>query len=115
MNSELTKMILELVFSFLGLVISTVGIWAIKTYVFPWLKTKLGDATFDSLLERISTFMSAAEEKFSQSEGEAKSAWVISQIQDIFPKLDKDYIQSLIDGLMKPLEKEGIINQGKAA
>lgn len=110
MTNELTKMILEIIFSFVGLVISTVSIWAIKNYVAPWLKTKLGDAKYQSLLDRLGTFMSAAEERFGVGQGKDKSAWVIEQVQGIFPEFPAEYIQALIDGLMAPLANEGLVN-----
>lgn len=110
MTNEITKMVLEIIFSFVGLVISTVTIWVIKTYVAPWLKTKLGDVKYNSLLERLGTFMSAAETRFGVGSGSEKSAWVIDQVQAIFPGLGKEYVQALIDGLMRPLENDGIVN-----
>lgn len=103
-----------------GIAIAAIVIWVLRSYVIPWFKVKLeaakvrlGDDQYEALRNRLIDLMSAAEEKFREDEkaGTAKKEWVIDELVKMFPSVPKDIIGNLIDGLMLPLTKEGLLNQ----
>lgn len=105
--------ILKAVFSVVGAGLGTLIAWSFKTYVFPWLKVKLGNARYEALRARIKDLMAAAEEKFGSGEGAEKSAWVVNMVLGLFPNqpdVTKEYIEIIIKSLMQELTNEGVIN-----
>lgn len=102
--------VLKIVLYLLGGLLTALVVFTITTYVIPWIKVKIGENRFDMILNQVQSFMGAAEEHSDSMNGEEKSKWVIDRILEIFPKLNRDYIQALIDGSMRVLEQEGIVN-----
>lgn len=100
-----------------GVLLGCIALYMFHKYVAPWLadrceqiRQQLGDEEYYMLVERIKTFMAMAEQQVGPGNGKAKSTLVIEWITKLFPGIDKAYVQALIDGFMKPLEREGIIN-----
>ena len=104
------ELILKPILYILGSVLSGLAIFAVNAYLIPFLKQRLGDDKYNMLVAYIKMCMSAAEEKFPTWDGDLKSKWVIEQIQQQYPGLQNDYVQTLIDGLMQPLSIEGVVN-----
>lgn len=95
----------------LAIVVGALIVYLAARYVAPILREKLGDTRYNALVTRIKNLMCAAEQKFSEaSSGLTKSEFVIKLIREKFPKLDESYIQTIIDGLMAPMEAEGLVN-----
>ena len=113
---EILEYILKAVFSVVGAGLGALIGWAFKTYVFPWLKVKLGDARYDALRKRVKDLMAAAEERFGSGEGEAKENYVVNMVLGLFPNqpdVTKEYIEVIIKSLMQELTNEGVINVQK--
>lgn len=104
------ELVLKPILYILGSVLSGLAIFAVNVYLIPWMKEKLGEEQYNMLVAYIKMCMSAAEEKFPTWDGDKKSEWVIEQIKQQYPKLNNEYVQTLIDGLMQPLSVDGIIN-----
>ena len=101
----------------LGTIVGLLIIFVVTKYVIPWLKSKLGESKFEYILEQIQAFMCAIEEK-NEKEGrtltsEEKAEWVVDRVIEIFPKLNREYIKALIDGSMRALTQDGLINYQK--
>lgn len=101
----------------LGALLGCAAIYLVRKYVAPWLEAKraalkqqVGEDEYYLLISQIKTFMAMAEQQIGAGNGKAKSALVISWVQKLFPELEEDYIQALIDGFMTPLQQQGIIN-----
>lgn len=95
----------------LAFVVCALIVYLASRYVAPILREKLGDTRYNALVTRVKDLMCAAEQKFSEaSSGLTKSAFVIKLIREKFPNLDETYIQTVIDGLMAPMEAEGLLN-----
>ena len=119
---DITKIdasIIALLFG-VGAIIAIVSLVLIRKYVVPWinekrelLKQQLGDEQYNSLVEQIKTFMACAEVQIGAGNGKEKSKLVIQWIKEIFPEVREDYVQALIDGFMKVLTNEGILNTKK--
>lgn len=77
------------------------------------IKQQLGDEQYNALVEQIKTFMACAEVQIGAGNGKEKSKLVIQWIKEIFPEVREDYVQALIDGFMKVLTNEGILNTKK--
>lgn len=100
-----------------GMVLAGVCIVLFKKYVAPWLdekreliKSQLGTEEYNFLTSLIKNFMAMAEERIGAGHGKQKSELVISWVKEIFPNVNTDYVQALIDGFMKVLTKDGILN-----
>ena len=92
-------------------VLAALLIYAVKRYLVPFLREKLGDTRFEALTKYVRLLMCAAEEKFTETAaGLSKSDYVISLVKKKFPGIDDSYIQTIIDGLMRPLTAEGCVN-----
>lgn len=103
-----------------GMVLAIVCVVLFKKYVAPWLeekreliKSQLGTEEYNYLASQIQNFMAMAEERLGAGHGKQKSELVISMIKEIFPNVNTDYVQALIDGFMKVLTNEGILNSKK--
>ena len=100
-----------------GVLLGCIALYMFHKYVSPWLaerceqiRQQLGNEKYYMLADRIKTFMAMAEQQVGHGNGKTKSALVIGWIMKLFPGVEKAYVQALIDGFMKPLEQEGIIN-----
>ena len=96
-----------------GVVAGLLIIFVVTRYIIPWLKTKLGESKFTYILEQVQAFMCAIEENSGGRTGEEKAEWVIDQIVAMFPKLNREYVKALIDGSMRALTQDGLINYSK--
>jgi len=105
--------ILRIVLYVLGGVLTAIVVFAVSRYVIPWLKTKLGDEKLTYILTMVQEFMSAIEENPEGKTGPEKAEWVIDRVMEIFPKLNRSFIKALINGSMRFLEQEGIVNYQK--
>lgn len=95
----------------LAIAVGALIVYLVARYIAPILREKLGDTRYNALVNRIKNLMCAAEQKFSEvGSGLTKSEFVIKLIREKFPKLDESYIQTVIDGLMAPMEAEGLLN-----
>lgn len=101
------------IFEALGVAIGLLITFIVTRYVIPWLKSKLGESKFLYILERVQQFMCAIEENPEGRTGEEKAEWVTDQILKIFPKLERSYVRALIDGSMRALTQDGLINYHK--
>jgi len=115
MNAILSEILKNLLYV-IALGVGSIILWAGKTYALPWLKTKLGEATYLAVKGYVKDLMAAAEQKFDEVlAGKKKSEWVTDKILEKWPALNREYVQTIIDGLMRQLENEGIINVNKTA
>lgn len=103
-----------------GMAFAIVCVVLFRKYVAPWIaekreliKAQLGTEEYNSLTTMIQTFMAMAEERIGSGHGKEKSALVIAWIKEKFPNINTDYVQALIDGFMKVLTNEGILNSKK--
>lgn len=102
--------VLAIVLYGVGFIVVSLAGYAIVEYVIPWLKNILGDSTFTRVLTQVQLFMTAAEQSFGKHTGKEKADWVIEQVVKMFPKLNREYVKSLIEGSMKALTDDGLIN-----
>ena len=100
-----------------GAAVAIICVMLFKKYVVPWLDAKreliesqLDTEEYNNLTSMIQTFMAMAEERIGTGHGKQKSELVISWIKEKFPGINTDYVQALIDGFMKVLTKDGILN-----
>jgi len=113
MNTIL-EMVFKAVLYIVGAAIGSLILWAGKQYALPWLKTKLGEARYNAIKARVKDLMAAAEKQITDSgSGKTKSEWVTGFVVSIWPDLNAEYVQAIIDGLVQPLTNEGIINVNK--
>lgn len=103
-----------------GMVLTGVFVVLFKKYVAPWIaekreliKSRLDTEEYNFLTSLIQNFMAMAEERIGAGHGKQKSELVISWIKEKFPNVNTDYVQALIDGFMKVLTNEGILNSKK--
>lgn len=108
---------ITLIFVGIGITIGVVSVVLFKKYIAPWLeekreliKSQLGTEEYNYLSSQIQNFMAMAEERIGAGHGKQKSELVISWVKEIFPNVNTDYVQALIDGFMKVLTKDGILN-----
>lgn len=98
----------------LGIALSAIAIWAIKTYLVPWLTVKLGAEKYADLKAKIKDLMAAAEVVYDKiGQGKEKSDWVVEQIGKLGLKVSEDTIRNLISGLMIPLENANVVNRNR--
>ena len=93
-----------------GCIIGLLIIFVVTRYVIPWLKTKLGESKYIYILSQVQEYMCAIEERSDLLTGEQKAEWVTDQIMTLFPKLNREYVRALIDGSMRYLTQEGLVN-----
>ena len=106
-----------LILTGVGCALAIVFVALFKKYVAPWLnekreliKSQIGTEEYNNLTSMIRTFMAMAEERIGSGHGKQKSELVIAMIKEKFPDVNTDYVQALIDGFMKVLTKDGILN-----
>jgi len=114
---EVIQPVLQSIFRYciyvLAFVVVALIAYLVKRYVIPFLREKLGEERFDALTKYVRLLMCTAEQKFQKAaSGLSKSEYVISLVKKKFPDLDESYIQTVIDGLMRPLTAEGCVNVG---
>lgn len=109
--SEILQNLILAVLGAIGAALGCLIVWAFKTYVLAWLKIKVESIQNKFIKDKVKEFMVAAEKKWKESgSGLLKSEWVIEQVSKLFPKINPEYIQTLIENLMKPLEESKEIN-----
>lgn len=101
----------------IGTILSIAAIYLFRKYVAPWIdakkeqiKQEIGDEQYASLVQYIKTFMATAEVQLGGGNGKEKSELVIEWITSLFPGIDADYVQALIDGFMRPLAQQGLLH-----
>lgn len=86
-------------------------LYLVFRYIAPFLKEKLGETRYNALVSRVKGLMCAAERNITGvAAGLSRSQYVIKLVKEKFPTLDDAYIQTIIDGLMAPMENEGLVN-----
>ena len=92
------------------------GLYLFKTYLLPWIQTRIGTGNFNTMLSFVRNYMASAEVKFPKTKtGKDKAAWVIEQVTAQLKKLgiyiEEEVIQAAIDGSMAALENANIVNR----
>lgn len=112
--TEFLNLLIKLVFSGLGLIVS----WAVSTYVIPWIKSKLTSQQIKMVKDYIFTLIRSAEQMQSigqlNEEGltpqEAKKAYVLAAVKARVEKwgftFDEEEISDLIEGLIKEAKND---------
>ena len=100
MNPELIAKIVEAVVTILLAVISA--------YIIPWLKNKLGDDKYATLLEFAEIVVRSAEKLYTPEEWEKKKEYalelVMAKAEEVGLKLSYDEINAIIEGAVQAVK-----------
>lgn len=87
--------------------IITIVVFAVGTFLLPWIKQKIGTAKTAELLRWVGIFVRAAEQIFRESGmGEQKKAYVLQKLQEKGYSLDIDAIDDMIEAAVLDLNRE---------
>ena len=90
--SELTKAIVSVV------------LILISAYLVPWLKTYIGDAKYQQILDMAETAVQAAEKKYTVEEWAQKKAYVVNMVsrkaKDIGIEIEEKEIDAIVEGMV---------------
>ena len=92
----------------------TIIVAIVARYTIPMLKTKIGDAQFNTILQWASVFVSAAEKIFiGDKKGEEKREFVIKMLtekaKELKLDLTEEQIRALLESALAALKAEGFI------
>lgn len=113
---SLLSTLLSYLFYVVGSVLGIIGIWAVKQYLIPFLKEKLGLDAYTALTTKIKDLMASAESNpdfIGSGHGSDKKEWVIAQLKALGVNFNEDYVRNLINGFTNELTAQGVINQKK--
>ena len=100
MNPELITKIVEAVVTILLALISA--------YVIPWLKNKVGDDKYATLVEFAEIVVRSAEKLYTQEEWEKKKEYalelVLAKSESMGLKLEYDEINAIIEGAVQAVK-----------
>lgn len=100
MNPELITKITEL--------IVTIIIAVISIYVIPWLKTKVGDDKYNTILEYAETLVRSAEKIYTVEEWKTKKDYAVhllnKKIESMGLKISESEINAIIEGAVQAVK-----------
>lgn len=87
--------------------IITIVVFAVGTFLLPWIKQKIGAAKTAELLRWVGIFVRAAEQIFRESGmGEQKKAYVLQKLQEKGYSVDLEAIDDMIEAAVLDLNRE---------
>lgn len=88
--------------------IVTVIVIIISAYVIPWLKNKIGDDKFATIVEFAEIVVRSAEKIYTQEEWAQKKAYAVQMVtakcKEIGIDLDADEINAIIEGAVQAVK-----------
>ena len=85
----------------------TIVVFAVGTFLLPWIKQKIGASKTTEMLRWVGIFVRAAEQIFSDSGmGNQKKAYVLRKLQEKGYSLDIDAIDDMIEAAVLDLNRE---------
>lgn len=101
MDSEITKVIIQAIFSVIAIIITG--------YLIPWLKGMIGDDKYATLVDFTAFAVRAAEQIYTPEQWQAKKAYVLKCVEDKAQEIGLDLsavdIENLIEGLVNEIKK----------
>ena len=85
----------------------TIVVFAVGSFLLPWIRQKIGAAKTTELLRWVGIFVRAAEQIFVESGmGSQKKAYVLQKLQEKGYNLDLDAIDDMIEAAVLDLNRE---------
>jgi hypothetical protein len=79
------------------LVAAVAALWALALFV--------RKAQADERWQVVNFFVAAAEQMMRSADGEEKLDWVLGQLQQRYPKLDRTLIRAMVEAAVRQLDK----------